>query len=247
MSNMSKNPSSSILQSSQGSSKFFRSTKRQLGMTLLEILIAGFLLSMIGIITSSTVYRAYKTKEMLIAYNDQYHAARVVLDRLCRELTMAFIAPKLTGAGDNSKVPVTVFKGVDESPIAKLYFTSFSHIRLVRNSKESDQNVVGYYGRPNPKRSGVYRLFRREKYYIDAEPEKGGISYALLDNVVELRFRYWDKQKTDWVREWDTQKIEYRNKLPPLVEIRLVIKNKDGKNVTFLTRTKIFMSEVIQR
>ena len=215
-------------------------------MSLLEILIAAFLLSMIGIVMADSVGRVTRTKELLVEVNDIHHAARVVLDRMCRELTMAFYTGRINGL-DQSRAPKTIFKGEDETPISKLTFSSFSHIRIVRNARESDQNIVSYYGKSNPKKRGVYRLFRREKTVIDAEPDKGGVSQMLLDNVVSLRIRYWDRQKTDWVREWDTERIENALAIPPLVEIKLVLQDEGGKKMTFLTRTKIFMSERLTR
>ncbi len=214
------------------------------GFTLLEILIAIFLLSLIGITTADMVVRSNSVHRAMVQVNDLYHSARVVLDRMAREFASAYIAKPLPGP-DKSRLPQTIFKAKEEFPINRVTFSSFSHIRMVRNSPESDQCIITYYGKPS--KDGLYKLFRRVKTVIDGEPEKGGISLELLDNVVKLEFRYWDKQKTDWVREWDTTKIEYRGKLPPMVEIKLVLRDQYGRNIEFLTRTRIFMRELIKR
>lgn len=218
----------------------------QAGFSLLEILVSIFLLAMIGLVTADMIFRASATKKLVTGINDRYHSARVVLDRMTRELSSAYIAKPLPGP-DQSKIPQTLLKGRDENPLNRVTFSSFSHVRIVRNAKESDQAVLTYYGKPHPKKSRVYRLFRRIKTRIDGKPETGGIAYELLDNVVKLEFRYWDKQKTDWVREWDTTKIEYRNRLPAMVQIRLVIQNDKGEDLEFLTRCRIYMRELIQR
>lgn len=218
----------------------------QAGFTLLEILISIVLLALIGLVSADTVFRAHQTKTLVTDINDRYHSARVVLDRMSRELASAYIAKPLPGP-DQSRLPQTLFQAKDETPVSQLIFSSFSHVRLVRNAKESDQAVITYYGKPNRKNSRVYRLFRRHKTHIDGKPEEGGVAYELLDNVVKLEFRYWDKQKTEWVREWDTLKVEHRNRLPPMVQIKLVIEDAKGKDVEFITRTRIFMRELIQR
>lgn len=215
-------------------------------MSLMEILVSIFLLAMIGLATADTVWRSHRIRQSLQQINDAYHSARVVLDRMARELATAYIAKPLPGP-EQSKVPQTLFKAREESPINRLTFSSFSHIRTVRNARESDQHIVTYYGKPHPKRSGVYRLFRRTKTFIDGKPEEGGIAYELLDNVVSLEFKYWDRRKTDWQKEWDTTRIEYGNRLPPMVEIKLVIRDANDQNLTFLTRARIFMRELIQR
>ncbi len=221
-------------------------TRSQAGMSLLEILVAIFLLAMIGLATADTVWRSHRTRQSLKRINDVYHSARVVMDRMARELATAYIAKPLPGP-DKSKIPQTIFKAREESPINRLTFSSFSHIRIVRNAKESDQSVITYYGKPHPKKSGVYRLFRRNKTVIDGKPEEGGLAYEMLDNVVKLEFKFWDKRKTDWQKDWDTTKIEFGNRLPPLVEIRLVVRDKKDQNLTLLTRTRIFMRELIKR
>lgn len=223
-----------------------KTRQRQRGATLLEVLISVFLLAMIGLVSADTVFRAHQTKKLVTGINDRYHSARVVLDRMARELASAYIAKALPGP-DQSRLPQTLLKAKDDTPLNKVTFTSFSHIRMVRNAKEADQAVITYYGKPHPKKSRVYRLFRRHKTNIDGKPEEGGIAYELLDNVVKLEFRYWDRQKTEWVREWDTEKIEYRNRLPPMVQIRLVLQDENGKDVEFMTRTRIFMRTLIQR
>lgn len=220
--------------------------RQQAGMSLLEILVAIFLLSMLGVATADVVWRSHRTRTAVQRVNDVYHSARVVLDRMTRELSTAYIAKPLPGP-DQSKVPQTIFKARDESPIARLTFSSFSHIRMVRNARESDQHIVTYYGKPHPKKSYVYRLFRRTKTVIDGKPEEGGLAYELLDNVVRLEFRYWDRRKTDWQKDWDTTRIEYGNRLPPMVEIKLIVRDQAGQNATFITRTRIFMRELLQR
>lgn len=212
----------------------------------MEILVAIFLLAMIGLATADIVWRSHRTHQSLQQINDAYHSARVVMDRIAREIATAYIAKPLPGP-DQSKIPQTIFKAKDESPINQLTFSSFSHIRVVRDAKESDQNIVTYYGKTHPKNSYVYRLFRRSKTIIDGKPEEGGLAQELLDNVVSLEFKYWDKRKTDWQRNWDTTQIEYGNQLPPMVQIRLVVRDAKGQNLTFLTRTRIFMRELVQR
>lgn len=216
------------------------------GMTLMEVLIVVFMLAMIGLVTADTVFRAHRVRENVNQVNDVYHSARVVLDRMVRELATAYIAKPLPGP-DQSKIPQTIFKAQEESPINRLLFSSFSHIRLLRDVPESDQNIITYYGKSNPHKSYTYRLFRSVKTYIDGKPEEGGISHELLDNVARLEFRFWDKQKTDWVRDWDTTKIEFSSKLPHTVEIKLTIRDHWGKNIEFLTRTRIFMRELLNR
>lgn len=223
-----------------------KAPRSQAGMSLMEILVAIFLLSMIGLATADTVWRSHRTRQTLQRINDVYHSARVVMDRMARELATAYIAKPLPGP-DQSKIPQTIFKAKDESPVNRLTFSSFSHIRIVRNAKESDQNVVTYYGKPHPKKSGVYRLFRRSKTVIDGKPEEGGRAFEMLDNLVSLEFKYWDKRKTDWQKDWDTTRIEYGNRLPPMVQIKMVVRDRKNKELTLLTRTRIFMRELIKR
>ena len=65
---------------------------------------------MIGLVTADTIFRAHRTKKLVSGINDLYHSARVVMDRMTRELGSAYIAKALPGP-DQSRMPQTLLKG----------------------------------------------------------------------------------------------------------------------------------------
>jgi general secretion pathway protein J len=221
--------------------------RHEAGMSLLEVMIGVFLIGMIGVATVGVISRTQDARELIGHINDRYHGARVTLDRMSRELAMAFISVPSAAIADLSKRPLTLFQAREEAPISRLLFSSFSHVRMIRNAPESDQAIIEYYGKPNPKDPRSHMLLRRHKTVINSQPEQGGVAYVLLERVKKLEFRYWDRRKNDWVTSWDTLRIEYLNLLPSMVEIRLTIADEKGEETTFLTRTQIVMQRVLKR
>ncbi|MCB9638040.1 MAG: prepilin-type N-terminal cleavage/methylation domain-containing protein [Myxococcales bacterium] len=240
-----------------GFSQGFRPTRRaEAGMTLLEIMISVFLIGMLGVATMGVITRTQNAREVIGQINDRYHGARVVLDRMSREIAMTYVSIPGSAVNDLSRIPLTLVRGTAESPINRLLFSTFSHVRMVRNARESDQAIVEYYGKPNPKDPKVNLLLRRVKPVINHEPERGGVAYVMLERVKRLEIRYWDKRKNDWIDNWDTTKVEFGGRIgnnvgrvfiPPLIEIKLTVADKKGDETTFLTRTRIMMQGALQR
>ena len=73
----------------------------------------------------------------------------------------------------------------------------------------------------------------------DRDPDQGGRSYVLAENIKEFKLRYFDPKDDDWTDTWDTTDNEYQGRLPTLVEITMVIEDENGKELKFVTKTRI--------
>lgn len=169
------------------------------GFTLMEVLVAVALLAMMGLImTTATASILGAIKDTRDA-QDQYHAARVALGRMEREISMAYLSKHQS----EFKTTKTVFLGKAN----ELTFTYMGHRRMTRNAPESDQGVVTYKIERDS-RSGQNVLIRREKPQIDDTPAKGGQKLILAQGVRKLTFAYWDFDKEAWQADW---KVEIDN------------------------------------
>ncbi len=196
-------------------------------------------------IISSLIYgsfaRTFDVRDLVTQSQERYHGLRVALERMARELSMAFVynCQQLdTPTGERRQQ--TLFKLEHEGKFDKLTFTSFSHLRLFKDVHESDQNVLSYFGEDDPKHSSQYNLMRREKARIDGQPEEGGETQVLCPDIKELRFDFWDDVKNDWVDDWDCSRIERQNQLPRLVRIKLVAAEGHDKQIKLSTIARIF-------
>lgn len=187
------------------------------GMTLIEVMVAMGIWSILGTLVAGIMFSTISTQETVLELQGRFHGGRVALDRLRKELTMAFVS--LHQAEDRRTR--TVFIGDSNAII----FDTAAHEPLTRNARQSDQLEVEYRvdtirGRDNNR---VKALIRRVKFYIDDRPGKGGREEVLLEGVKELELEYFDKFRQTWTKEWDVEiddALEMRERLKQLQQLR---------------------------
>lgn len=205
------------------------------GMTLLEIVVSVSIVAVMATLVYGSARRQMEARELATRIEERYSMVRNTLSRITREVSMAFLSNHIS----SDKRTQTIFKGVNESPINRLTFSSFSHQRLRANVHESDQNVITYYGKQDKENPSLMNIMRYEKKIIDDKPEEYGEGEVLARGVVGLKFRYYDDEKKEWVDSWDTMGIERGNKLPRYVEITLTILDENAKEISFVSKAKI--------
>lgn len=193
------------------------------GFTLIEVMVAIAVLSMIATVIYSAFAGMRRTKEGVERINDRYREGRLAMSRMVRELQSAFISmhqpiPPVT------PVQKTIFKGTQGSPGDRIDFASFAHRRLVEDARETDQQEVSYYAESDPEKSGVVNLVRRVSPRLDLYPEKGGKVEVLATDIDLFQMQYLDAATGQWNDRWDTsQATEQVGRLPLQVRIVLVL------------------------
>jgi len=203
------------------------------GFTLVEVLIALAITSMVGALVVGSFRSVDRANEIVRDQGDRFGASRVALTRLARELSMAFISNHFDPKQYRERP--TLFVGREDT----LLFTTMAHERLWLDARESDQAVVQYELDDDPAHGGEKALFRREKARIDAEPDRGGRRDVVTDRVTALRLQYWDQKRKEWVREWSTRSTDRADELPLRVRVELDAKLADGRNEKFVTEARI--------
>lgn len=207
--------------------------KNQNGFTLIEVLVAVVLLAVISFLIFQGMGTSAASKDRFEKREGAFRSASLALDRLSRDLTMTVLYSDVEMLGLSSsaeQMTKSVFIGVNNGDQDKLTFETFSHIRYLKDSKESDLAEVSYFLEPQTEeeeesRGNLYALKKREASPPDAEPEEGGSVITLLEGVKELNLRYYDLKKVEFSDEWDSTKVDYLNKLPDAVEISLVMQD----------------------
>jgi general secretion pathway protein J len=211
------------------------------GFTLLEIMLAVAVLALVGTMIYGGFSQTALNKARIEEDVEQSRIVHMALERMARELTMAFVSTHVNPSLD-LRVVNTAFIGKDNGKDDRIDFTSFSHRRLYRNARESDQNELSYFVTEHPDEPGMQVLARREQNRIDDDPRRGGKSQILVENVEEFNLEYFDPLLTDWVQTWDTEDLLAQpNRLPTQVRIRLTIEDprRRGQTQTFGTRVMI--------
>jgi general secretion pathway protein J len=217
---------------------------RKSGFTLIELLIALTITGIIVTLVYGSFARAFESREFVTKAQERYHTVRVALERMAREISSAFVYDcRELDTPTGERRHRTLFKVEQEGKIDHMVFSSFSHLRLFRDTHESDQNVITYFGASDPDDSSKMNLMRREKARIDGEPEDGGVAQVLCPDIEQMSIELWDETKEDWVDEWDCSQIERLNRLPHMARITLTVVDEYGKESPFTVITRIFIQK----
>jgi type II secretory pathway pseudopilin PulG len=217
-------------------------------MTLMEVMIALGIVVVIATIGWASVRDAIALNDALAINDDTTRSARVSMDRLRRELQLAYLTPHRVGDpwglgagnpndplaqafGAAAQQPVvtgeptyqTLFVGQNDDPDT-LWFATLAHQRLYKNSRECDQAEITVWAERARREQGVgHVLFHRESQRIDGKPDEDGRIWPLAYNVRSFNLRYLDNQTFEWFDEWDTRTADTPYRLPRAVQIGLVL------------------------
>jgi general secretion pathway protein J len=206
------------------------------GFTLLEVMIAIAVLAMIGGLTWKSFDGAYGLKQRVERAEDRDQTVRGALDRISREVSMAFLSEHYDRKRFRERP--TFFRLKDGRREASLTFTSFAHQRLHIDAKESDQAVFDYR---LDRDEGKTSLFRRVKPQIDEDSDRGGERAVLADDVLRFSVQAWDPKDREWRDEWDSNSPQRTGGVlvPPRVRIAITVKDENGKERTWSTQARL--------
>lgn len=221
-------------------------TKRyhpEAGFTLIEIMVAVGILSIISLILWQSTAVIMQAKVRYEEEDIRTHEALLALTRMADDLSMAYLYQNkahlgVTGAGE--VLSEISFVGKDNGGQDTMNFSSMSHLRYIRDSKETERAEIGYFLKDAVFDEGAgWNLMKRVQSPPDNKPDEGGSEYVVLENVKELTLQYYDADKEDWRSEWDSTSLDYKKKLPRAVEITLVIPDpvNPEETRTFTTTT----------
>lgn len=195
----------------------------QRGLTLVEVMVAITVLSFITMIIYGAFAGMKSSREGVQRINDRYREGRLALSRISRDLQSAFLSGHAP-IDPSLQVVETAFIGQRGTPADRLDFNSFSHLRLTRDARESDQAEISYFGSRDPDRSGVVDLARRISPRLDLEPEQGGRVQVLATDIDLFDVTYLDPLTGKWEETWDSrQALEQTDRLPLQVRVILIL------------------------
>lgn len=202
-----------------------RRKTRASGLTLIELMIAMAILAFISISVYAAIDGMRKSREAVERITDRYREGRMAMARMTRELSSAYLSEHAP-IDPSLRVVKTVFKGKDETPIARIDFNSFARRRLSKTERVSDQMEVSYFASDDPDKSNVTDLARREAS-PDEKPTEGGRVQVLATDVKKFEVKYLDPLTTNWVDEWDSTSItNAKGRLP--LQIKLMLELNGG-------------------
>lgn len=223
-----------------------RRRRSSAGFTLLEMLVAVAILAMISVLIYSAFAGLKRSKEGIQRVNDRYREGRLAIGRISRELQSAYLSLQVQNPLNKAiAVQKTAFVGTQGTPADRVDFNSFANRRIDRDSHESDQCEISYFGSENPEKRGVIDLVRRISKHPDLEPTKGGRVDVLATDIDLFDLSYLDPLTGQWVDTWDsTQAIGQPNRMPLQVRILLVLNGGRRSSESSGRKTIRFMTSV---
>lgn len=193
------------------------------GFTLIELLVAIAVLSMISVLIYSAFAGMKRSREGIQRVGDRHREGRLAMARITRELQSAYVSAHIPI--DQSIVVVkTAFIGTRGTPADRVDFASFANVRRDRDSHESDQAEIAYFGEADDKKGGTTHLVRRVSARPDLKPERGGRVEVLCTDIDLFDLEYLDPLTGQWTETWDTtQATGQLGRLPLQVRVLLVL------------------------
>ena len=211
-----------------------RTRLTQRGLTLLEILVAMFIFSIILGVVYSTFFGSSKTASLLESNEDVYQTARSFLGMISLELRALYYDPA-SGMGLTGVNHETDGDAVDE-----IYFISTSYPRGNPDAKEGEIAEIGYFFDVDQIK-GKKRLIRSVDPTVDSDIKKGGTLLFLTDQVKSLNIKYYKKDTKEWLDEWNTQPQQQasqgqamqQQQLPDEIQIELSVTDDKDQETKF--------------
>lgn len=199
------------------------------GFTLLEILIAIFILALVVSAVFGAFSGTFKVVNETEVQEEIYATARVALERISEDL-----ASVCGGGLSKGEHPETVetrqqflFVGedhqVDDKNADTLRFLSSAHLSFKTGRQAEGPAEINYYTEYKEE-TGALTLYRSDTldYLEGAENEQGGL--LLCEGLKWLDFIYYDRDG-DAHNTWDTTEKSGMTQLPSRVEISLGFEN----------------------
>ena len=208
------------------------------GITLIEVMMALAILGIVMTLMYAGFVQTAGNKKRVETRLERSHEIRMGLERMARELSMAYVSTQLNQSPALQPM-ISAMVLSEKGGSSRVEFTSFSHLRLYRDAHESDQNELSYFVTDDPEDSTLKVLARREQRRIDEDPQEGGETQVLIEDVVEFRIEALDPMTLEWTSTWDTMQLGMQpNRLPIQAKILVTVPNLSGRgsDQTFGTR-----------
>ncbi len=220
-----------------------RSQLQRRGFTLIEVMVAVSILAIVTTLTWASFKQTFSTKSAIEAQAGRYRTVRIALERLARELSMVYVSQNEDTSQPERR---TRLAARHHNDIDELLFSYFGHQRLYQDANEADTALVSYYAARDRDDSRKQNLMRREtrrlsNYKIDEQPGEADI---VCDDVIRLKYDFWDARDKTWRDEWNTTSADGQpDRLPAKVRITLTVRDERGKEVPFQTEVRVAMAE----
>ena len=207
---------------------------RPSGFTLVEVLLAIFILGLV----MATVYVSYsgilKTSHQLEEEGSIYKMARTSMDRMIKDLSSL---QSSSGSFDLRAEKKTMSK----REFYSLSFWSASHLPFGENDSTGRPAAISYTVQED-EGGGSFSLWRSDISGAKPSPGKNiGGGFVICKNVDSWNLRFYDSTGNE-LESWDSSSLtEQKGKVPVAVKIELALANLNDPEKPYKFMTKVFL------
>jgi len=202
---------------------FICRAKNNGGFTLIEIMAASVIASLIMLMSYASYYSIVKSIRSVGSYSKFYTGINSALSRIDKDISNMYIDvnQKAVFQGDNDKTG----GNITFAAINRRDYNVFGDVKKTYPS--SDINEVAYFLKAAPESGDIFFLMRAEKRgFYDSAPSSASL---ILENVLGLKFEF--ALRNDWTQHWDSKDTK---RYPSAIKTTLRVKNYEGVEETFV-------------
>ena len=211
------------------------------GFTLVEVLLAFFIFSILFITIYTSYSGTFKTINLTENRMELYRKAAITLERMSEDLQSGYISILPQGSF-GQPAEYTRFLGEDNSINGRDADTLdfFARVSpLFSNEAEASSGQLISYSIIQGEGDDELVLLRSEHpEFIDETEEKGGL--VLSDGLQAVNFIYYDDDGNDH-EQWDSDSEEFKGRLPRRVSIELEFLNYENPEAPLKIMTSVAM------
>lgn len=205
------------------------------GYTLIEVLIALFIGSLVLVTLYASFFQIIKSKEITESELELYHEANVIISNISDDLASIYDRGNLYLDSPGYIAPVPQFEADLQGENSFIRFASLCRDPGI-NERDSDQALISYFVQQDED-TGLYRLYRSENPFF--EEDSNIVSYAISERVILFRLNYMDGLVIDDQNYSESWNSNERGNIPNIVELLLVLKSPRDENVEFRALIKL--------
>lgn len=200
------------------------------GFTLLEILLAIFIFSIVVTTIFGSFNAVFSSSDKLHQGSDLYEMGKNCLARMVADLREIYVtrSPLYAKPGfDDPPEPYRFFGDSSytvDGTFSRMRFTSFAHLPFGENQEEGIAEIIYYVSLTREGEAVLRRadtLFPYERF-TDNRLEERASDPILCERLKSLRFSYFDEEGTEY-EYWNSESDEFDYAAPRAVKITLEI------------------------
>ncbi|MBC2715525.1 MAG: prepilin-type N-terminal cleavage/methylation domain-containing protein [Desulfobacteraceae bacterium] len=212
------------------------------GFTLIEILIAVFIFSVVMSTIFGTFNAVISRTDAIKNGMGGYEMARTCLNRIALDLNAIYIDQKPLYHPPDFDDPPDPYRFVGKETFAgnknfsQLRFASTDHLSMTRNAENGIAEIV-YYVKEQGYPESEFVLKRSDTLYPydeDYEFEEKDSDPLLCEDIEEFSIIYFDKEGNEY-EKWDSESDFLKYATPRALKVKLKIKSIDS-SYTFDTK-----------